>query len=129
MQFLSEEWFRTLNEKIQQAGDLEIEPDLDELILNLTVTECAGAEATRDIRLEHGLICKGHHPAAVARVTLPAESARKLLVEWDQTAGITAMLSGKLKVDGSPLKLMALRTIELSDRHLQVLEEVDALTT
>ncbi|HKY90010.1 MAG TPA: SCP-2 sterol transfer family protein [Nevskiaceae bacterium] len=126
--FLSDDWFRMLDEHVAQAGDLAIAPALQTLVLNLCVTE-AGDGANTDIRLDGGLIRKGHVPDALAKMTMPAATARRILMKWDQAAGMSAMLGGKMTVEGNRMKLMALQTTRLSPQHKQVLADVDAKTT
>jgi putative sterol carrier protein len=43
-------------------------------------------------------------------ITTDYETARKLFVEQDQAAGMQAFMSGKIKVQGDMMKMMALQT-------------------
>ena len=126
--FLSDDWFRMFDEAVAQAGDLAIAPALQALVLNLSLTEAAEGTHT-DIRLDGGLIRKGHVPEALAKMTMPAATARRILMKWDQAAGMSAMLGGKMTVEGNRMKLMALQTTRLSPQHKQMLADLDAKTT
>lgn len=116
-----------LDEHVAKAGDLAIAPALQSLVLNLCVMGVADG-VSGDVRLDGGLVRPGHAPEALAKMTMPAETARRVLMKWDQAAGMSAMLGGKMKVEGNRMKLMALQTTRLSPQHKQMLAEVDSKT-
>ena len=48
--------------------------------------------------------------AADLTITTDYDTARKIFVEQDQTAGMQAFMSGKIKVQGDMMKMMAMQT-------------------
>lgn len=52
----------------------------------------------------------GELEAADLTVTTDYDTARKLFVEQDQQAGMQAFMSGKIKVQGDMMKMMAMQT-------------------
>jgi hypothetical protein len=63
-----------------------------------------------------------------ATVTTDYDTARMLLVEQDQTAGMQAFMSGKIKVQGDATKLMALAAGQVDDTARLVAQEIKAIT-
>ena len=52
----------------------------------------------------------GELEAADVTVTTDYDTARKMFVEQDQAAGMQAFMSGKIKVQGDMMKMMAMQT-------------------
>ncbi|MEN9507292.1 MAG: hypothetical protein RI958_3218 [Actinomycetota bacterium] len=52
----------------------------------------------------------GELETADLTITTDYETARKLFVEQDQAAGMQAFMSGKIKVQGDMMKMMAMQT-------------------
>ena len=45
---------------------------------------------------------------------LPADLARRLFIENDQSAGMQGFMSGQIKIEGDMSKLMAMQTVQPS---------------
>lgn len=62
-------------------------------------------------------------------LTIDYDTARKIFVEQDQAAGMQAFMSGKIKVQGDMMKMMAMQTaIPQSDITAKVADEIKAIT-
>ena len=63
-------------------------------------------------------------------VTTDYETALKLFVEQDQAAGMQAFMSGKIKVQGDMMKMMAMQSAMPQDETAKkIAEEIKSLTT
>jgi putative sterol carrier protein len=62
-------------------------------------------------------------------VTTDWDTARKIFVEQDQAAGMQAFMSGKIKVQGDMMKMMAMQTSMPQDAIAkQIADEIKAVT-
>jgi hypothetical protein len=62
-------------------------------------------------------------------ITTDYETARKLFVEQDQAAGMQAFMSGKIKVQGDMMKMMALQTAMPQDEVAKTIaQEIKDIT-
>jgi putative sterol carrier protein len=57
----------------------------------------------------------GELPTADLTVTTDYDTARKIFVEQDQQAGMQAFMSGKIKIQGDMMKMMAMQTAMPND--------------
>jgi SCP-2 sterol transfer family len=71
----------------------------------------------------------GQLDAADLTVTTDYGTARKLFVDQDQAAGMQAFMSGKIKVQGDMMKMMAMQTSMPNDETAKTIaEEIKAIT-
>ena len=67
---------------------------------------------------------------ADATITMDYDTAKKILVDQDQAAGMQAMMAGKLLIQGDMMKIMALQTAvprnEASDQIAQEIKDITA---
>jgi putative sterol carrier protein len=62
-------------------------------------------------------------------VTTDYDTARKIFVEQDQAAGMQAFMSGKIKVQGDMMKMMAMQTsMPSDDTARQAADDIKAIT-
>jgi hypothetical protein len=62
-------------------------------------------------------------------VTTDFETARKIFVDQDQAAGMQAFMSGKVKVQGDMMKMMAMQTaMPADDATKAIAEELKTIT-
>lgn len=67
---------------------------------------------------------------ADATVTTDYDTARALFVDADQAAAMAAFMSGKIKVQGDMMKMMALQTaVPENDFTEKIAAEIQAITT
>lgn len=120
--FLTEEWFSKVDELTAQAGDLNLPPALANLTINLIVSDNA-AESTA-LSLAGGKIQKGLADSAKTTLRMDADTLRKVFLEFDMTAAMQAFMTGKIKVEGDMLQLMALQTAKPSTEQKALYKEV-----
>lgn len=123
--FLSDSWFDKVDELVAQAGDLDIPAAMKDLEINVTVKRAAGDVP---VFLKDGLFKRGHQPGVTTSLTLPDTVARKIFVEGDVTAGIQAFLTGEIQVEGDLAKVVAMQTVEPSEKQQELTRRVAAIT-
>lgn len=120
--FMSDAWFDKIVELTSAAGDLETPAALQDLVLNITVTDTDDGD--RDMCMNAGNIIKGHQDGAPTTLTLPADLARRLFIENDQSAGMQGFMSGQIKVEGDMSKLMAMQTVQASEKQQALQQQI-----
>ena len=107
--FLSDEWFATVEQLVQQHGAEA--PNQVTIVMNVTVTDTPfGDERMLHLGARNGQGHWGVGHAEQADVTLTTDydtAKRILLAVDDPTAGLQAFMEGKVKVQGDMAKLMA----------------------
>ncbi len=103
-EFLSDEWFAEVDRLRQPIEALEEKP------LNIRVTDGPGGE--RMLHMAGLDIGQGPLDNATATVIVPYATARRMLFEADDLAraGMQAMMSGEIKVEGDLSTVMELAT-------------------
>ncbi len=124
--FLSPEWFTKVDELIAAAGDLQIPEAMKAVEVNVTVTSATGETP---LFMKDGLFTQGHKAGALTSLTLSDDLARKIFVDGDMAAGVQAFLTGEMKVEGDLAKLVAMQTVEPSERQKQLTKRIAAITT
>jgi len=124
VKYLSDEWFAKLEELAEEVN-LEIPDQMMDMKINMTVTS---DEGDCDFCLNGGRIQKGHLPDATTKVIVPMEDAKKIFIEQDQSAGMQAFMSGKLKIEGDMSKMMALQSIQPTESQKKLQEMVKEIT-
>ena len=130
--FLSEEWM-TAARAIREKYDDQI-PEITTVIwINQVITDAPFGDgevnshidtSSGHLRMELGLL-----DDADATITTDYDTARALFVESDQAAAMQAFMSGKIKVQGDMMKMMALQTVTPdTDATRQIAEEIKAIT-
>jgi hypothetical protein len=123
--FLSDEWFKKVDELIAAAGDLQIPPEMKVVEVNVTVTSEGGVTK---LFMKDGLFTRGHRAGAPTSLTLSAELARKILIDADTHAGAEAFMSGAMQVEGDLAKLVAMQTVEPSEPQKRLTKQIAAIT-
>ncbi len=112
--FLSDEWFDKVKELKQASGDIQVAEELEDLKINLTVSNDSGET---EACLNSGFFDKGHQEDAAATIITTEELAFKIFIENDQAAGMQGFMSGELRVEGDMSKIMALQTVQPTEAH------------
>lgn len=123
--FLSDEWFQTVEQLTQAAGDLNLPPALSSLAINLVVND---ASNTTEMALVAGKLQKGLSNEAKTTLTMNAETLRKVFLEFDMMAALQAFMSGKINVQGDMSQLMSLQTARPSAEQKQLFNQILAIT-
>jgi len=126
LKFMSDEWFTKVEELTSAAGDLEAPSSLQDLILNITVVDTDFGD--RQMSLNAGNIQKDHNDGAPTTLILPTDLAHRLFIENDQSAGMQGFMSGQIKVEGDMSKLMAMQTVQASDKQQALQKQISEIT-
>ena len=123
--FLSDEWFAMVDEVNTAAGDPEITPAMKAVIVNLDVGD---GDAVVKMRMDRGLIRKGHAENADVQMSMPSEYAHSILVAGDWSAGMKGWMARKIKLNGSIKKLIPLQVHTPTDDQVALREKIQAST-
>lgn len=126
LKFMSKEWFDKVRELREAAGDIETPSALQDLIINITVTDTD--EGEKQMALVNGMIEEGHHGEAPTTMILPMDLAHRIFIDNDQSAGMQGFMSGQIKIEGDMSKLMALQTAQPSDDQKKLQQQIQEVT-
>lgn len=124
-EFLSDEWFTEVEKLREEAGDLEIPAQMADMELNLKVTTDNGDV---EMSLNKGNLERGSIEGAATTIILPADMARKLFIEQDQSAAMQGFMSGQIKVEGDMSKMMSMQSVQPSAKQQELTEKIAAMT-
>ncbi len=124
MKFLSDEWFKKVDELRAEAGDLEVPANLKSVLINITVA----GDAERKMCLRGGDFVAGHDAAAATTLTLKEDLAKKIFIDRDAQAGMQAFMAGEIKIEGDMSKLMELQMVQPSEKQKQLLRRIREIT-
>ena len=125
LEFLSDEWFAKVKEIRDGAGNVEAPAALADLVINITVNADGG---DKELALVGGMIEEGHHADAPTTMILPADLAKRIFIERDQSAGMQGLMSGPIRIEGDMSKLMALQTAQPSADQVALMTQLPDLT-
>ena len=125
VEFLSDEWFAKVKEIRESAGDVQAPPALADLVININVKT---DEGEKHLALVGGMIEEGQHDDAATTLTLPADLAKRIFIEGDQSAGMQGFMSGQIKIEGDMSKLMALQSAQPTDEQKQLMKQIQDVT-
>ncbi|AJD47883.1 hypothetical protein A167_02388 [Alcanivorax sp. S71-1-4] len=124
-EFLSDEWFAKVQELRAQAGDIEAPAALADLVINITVNT---GDGEKQMALVGGMIEQGHRDGAPTTLILPADLAKRIFIEGDQSAGMQGFMSGQIRIEGDMSKLMALQTAQPTAAQKDLMKQIHAIT-
>ncbi len=122
--FMSDEWFAKVEELTEEVNP-EIPAAAAELKLNIAVTD---EEGEKELSIAGGKMGKGHIEDASVKITLPMDLARKMFIEQDNSAGMQAFMSGKMKIEGDMSKLMTLQNVKPTESQEVLTEKIREIT-
>lgn len=125
VEFLSDEWFAKVKEIRDAAGDVSAPAALADLVINITVNGDGGEKA---LSLVGGMIEEGHRDEAPTTLILPADLAKRIFIEGDQSAGMQGFMSGQIRIEGDMSKLMALQSVQPTDDQKQLMKQIQDIT-
>ncbi|PKM21717.1 MAG: SCP-2 sterol transfer family protein [Gammaproteobacteria bacterium HGW-Gammaproteobacteria-14] len=125
-QFLSEGWFAKVKELRDAAGNIEAPAALADLIINVTVTGVDGGD--KAMSLVAGMLEEGHADGAPTTMILPADLAKRIFIEGDQSAGMQGFMTGQIRIEGDMSKLMALQTAQPTAAQVELMKKIAAET-
>jgi hypothetical protein len=130
--FLSEEWMtaaRAIREKY--AGEVPVVTASIRINQVITDVPFGGGEVRSYLDTSSGAVTMelGELDDADATVTTDYATAKALFVDQDQAVAMQAFMSGKIKVQGDMMKMMAMQTaIPSNDFSAKIAEEIKAIT-
>ena len=130
--FLSDEWMQAVREIREKYADSV--PEVTAVIrINQVITDVPFGDgeinsyidtSTGQMAMELGVLDE-----ADATVTTDYTTAKALFVDQDQAATMQAFMSGKIKVQGDMMKMMAMQTaIPSNETTDKISEEIKAIT-
>lgn len=125
LEFLSDEWFAKVKELRDAAGEIAAPGALAELVINITVSHDQGEKL---MALVAGMIEEGHHDSAETTLILPADLAKRIFIEGDQSAGMQGFMSGQIRIEGDMSKLMVLQTAQPSADQVALMKQIQDVT-
>ncbi|HVB06254.1 MAG TPA: SCP2 sterol-binding domain-containing protein [Acidimicrobiales bacterium] len=127
--FLSLEWIAAAKALQADAGE---EPATVTLQMNLVVEEVPFGEGTLDAHLDTTSgaldIDLGHLERADVRVLLDYETAKRVLVDQDAEAAMSAFMAGKVRVEGDMTKLLTYQATPPNERQQALADAVREIT-
>jgi hypothetical protein len=130
--FLSDEWIAATREIRQRhAGDEQrVEVPIK---MNQTVTDVpfGGGTVESYVDTSTGILVfeLGQLESPDVTITTDYETAKAIFVDQNQAVAMQAFLSGKIRVQGDMMKLMALQTAMPNDpRAAEIASEIKAIT-
>jgi hypothetical protein len=123
MKFLSDDWFKKVDEFRAQAGNLNVPEALAKITINVKMSD-----TNQEFQLKAGEFVKGLAPDAAATLTLKSDLAKKIFIENDAQAGMQAFMAGELTVDGDVTKIMEVQTIQPSAEQKALIKKIQGIT-
>lgn len=125
--FLTEEWFSQVELLTNQAGELNLSPGLQSLVINLIVSDAS--QGVKELSLAGGKLQKGLSEHAKTTLNMNSETLKKVFLEFDMTAAMQAFMTGKVKVQGDMSQLMTLQTAKPSREQKELFRSILAHTS
>jgi hypothetical protein len=131
--FLSEEWM-TEARVIRAKYEGQTSAVAQSIRVNQVITSAPFGEGTVKAYIDTSsgsvVMELGELEAPDVTVTVDYDTARKMFVDGDQAAAMQAFMSGKIKVQGDMMKMMALQTaMPTDDATKAIAEEIKGITS
>ena len=131
-QFLSEEWM-TAAKAIREKYADQVPPVTVSIRMNQVITDVPFGEGTINAYLDtsSGVLQMELGELETPDLTLTTDyaTAKAVFVDQDQAAGMQAFMSGKIKVQGDMMKLLAMQTgMPQTDVTATVQDEIKSIT-
>lgn len=133
--FLSAAWMdaaRVIREKYaEQAAKATASIRMNQVITDVPESVGSGdtIHAYMDTSSGDVVMELGQLDAPDLTLTVDYDTARKIFVEQDQAAGMQAFMSGKIKIQGDMMKMMAMQTsMPQDDIAKQIANEIKQIT-
>ena len=131
-QFLSDEWMAAAKAIREKYAD-QATKVTSSIRMNQVITDVPFGDGTVNLYLDTSsgdvVMESGALDAPDLTMTTDWDTARKIFVEQDQAAGMQAFMSGKIKVQGDMMKMMAMQTaMPADDIAKQIAQEIKDIT-
>ena len=132
-QFLSDEW-KAAAPAIREKYADQATKVTSSIRMNQVITDVPFGDGSVNLFLDTSsgdvVMEKGALDTPDLTLTTDWETARKIFVDQDQAAGMQAFMSGKVKVQGDMMKMMAMQTSMPSDDVAKlVADEIKGITS
>lgn len=124
--FLTDTWFEQVEKMGNEAGELNLPPALDNMVINLKVTD---DEQVIESNFANGLLHKGLNSEATTTLLLDHKTLQSIITDFDMNEIMGAFMSGKIRVEGDMSQLMALQTARPSDEQKALFKDIKSMTT
>ena len=124
--FLTDEWFEQVEQMGQEAGELNLPPALDNMIVNLKVSD---TEQDIEANFANGLLPRGLNDAATTTLLLDRSILQSIITDFDTNEIMGAFMSGKIRVEGDMSQLMAVQTARPSSEQKELYSRIKSVTT
>ena len=131
--FLSDEWLAASKAIREKYADQATKVTTS-IRMNQVITDVPFGEGTVNLFLDTSsgdvVMEAGALDTPDLTLTTDWETARKIFVDQDQAAGMQAFMSGKIKVQGDMMKMMAMQTaMPQDDIAKQIATEIKDITS
>ncbi|WP_339340441.1 alkyl sulfatase C-terminal domain-containing protein [uncultured Psychrobacter sp.] len=124
--FLTDNWFEEVEKMGNEAGELNLPPALDNMVINLKVTD---GDEVIESHFANGLLHKGLNAEATTTLLLDRNTLQSIITDFDMNEIMGAFMSGKIRVEGDMSQLMALQTARPSDEQKALFKDIKSMTT
>ncbi|WP_298739076.1 SCP2 sterol-binding domain-containing protein [uncultured Psychrobacter sp.] len=124
--FLTDNWFEEVEKMGNEAGELNLPPALENMVINLKVTE---GDEVIESHFANGLLHKGLNAEATTTLLLDRNTLQSIITDFDMNEIMGAFMSGKIRVEGDMSQLMALQTARPSDEQKALFKDIKSMTT
>lgn len=124
--FLTQAWFDGVATLNQQAGDLNLPPNLATLVINLTIT---GDDPIK-MHLSAGKLAQNHHSDATSTINIDHNTLGDIIEGGTSTTEIAleAFMTGKIRIDGDMSQVLSLQTAKPSPEQKVLYKAIKEMT-
>ena len=124
--FLTDNWFEEVEKMGNEAGELNLPPALENMVINLKVTD---GDEVIESHFANGLLHKGLNAEATTTLLLDRNTLQSIITDFDMNEIMGAFMSGKIRVEGDMSQLMAVQTARPSAEQKELYTRIKSMTT
>ena len=124
--FLTDNWCEEVEKMGNEAGELNLPPALENMVINLKVTD---GDEVIESHFANGLLHKGLNAEATTTLLLDRNTLQSIITDFDMNDIMGAFMSCKIRVEGDMSQLMALQTARPSDEQKALFKDIKSMTT
>ena len=122
--FLTQSWFDAVARLNQEAGELNLPPNLAELTINVTVK----SENPTLLHLQAGKISQHHIQNADATIYIDQDTLNQIIHDNSVDTALEAFMTGKIFIEGDMSKVMALQSSRPSQEQKALYKQIKEMT-
>lgn len=122
--FLTQSWFDAVARLNQEAGELNLPPNLAELTINVTVK----SENPTLLHLQAGKINQHHIQNADATIYIDQDTLNQIIHDNSVDTALEAFMTGKIFIEGDMSKVMALQSARPSQEQKALYKQIKEMT-